>query len=192
MKNLLRGAFFVAALLAAAGVFQTVTAQTFKGSIRAIKRGGAAKGTITMTLPEGLHVNSNNPTSEFAVPTVVKISAAGARVGKIIYPRGEDKKFVFSDETFNIYENENIFRFTLKIPADFKGKSVRVNAVIKYQACTNEVCYQPATKKVAFTAKVSQNRRRNRAGNRKILFKKFLKITTPIHIQIIKTKNQHN
>lgn len=154
MRNLLNSAFLIFAFFISTGAFYQTKAQTFSGSIKPIKRGGSAKGAITMTLPENLHVNSNKPTSEFAVPTVVKISAARARVGKIIYPRGENRKFAFSEDVFNVYENVNVFNFTVKIPANFKGKFVRVSAVIKYQACTNEVCYPPARKKIAFTAKV--------------------------------------
>ncbi len=142
------------ALIVSAGNFYQANAQTFNGSVGKIKRGGSATGMVTMNLPAGLHANSNKPTTEFAIPTVVKISAAGARVGKINYPRGENRKFAFSEDVFNVYENRNAFSFKLKIPANFKGKIVRVNAVIKYQACTNEVCYPPATKKIAFTAKV--------------------------------------
>ncbi len=154
MKNLIIGAVLGFVFIVSAGAFYQTKAQTFSGSTGTIKRGGSAKGTITMTLPEGLHVNSNKPPGEFALPTVVKVSAAGAKVGKIIYPRGKVKKFAFSEDIFNVYESSTTFSFNLKIPANFKGKIVRVNAVIKYQACTNEVCYPPAQKKIAFTAGV--------------------------------------
>jgi thiol:disulfide interchange protein len=46
------------------------------------------------------------------------------------------------------------FPFTVTIPANFKGNTIRVNATVRYQACTDEVCYPPRSKTVTMTAKV--------------------------------------
>ena len=46
------------------------------------------------------------------------------------------------------------FRFTVTVPASYKGKTVSVKATVRYQACTNEVCYPPKNKEVILTARV--------------------------------------
>lgn len=124
------------------------------GSIGTVKRGGSARGKIVMNIPGGLHANSNRSGSEYAIPTVVRVSAAGAKVGSISYPRGRTRKFGFSDDALNVYEGSNQFGFNLSVPANYKGNTVKVRATVRYQTCTEEVCYPPKTQEITLTAKV--------------------------------------
>lgn len=152
MKKLLFG-LFTAFIFLASGLIQA-NAQTVSGSIGAVKRGGSTKGTVVMNVPGGLHVNSSRPNSEYAIPTVVKVSAVGAKIGAVSYPRGKNRKFAFSEDTINVYEGNTSFGFNLTVPASFKGNVVKVRAVVRYQACTEEVCYPPKSKEITLTAKV--------------------------------------
>ncbi len=154
MKRILLNAIFSLSFIFVAGVFSSVNAQTVSGSIGAVKRGGAAKGAIVINIPCGLHVNSSRPNSEFAIPTSVKVSAAGAKVGAVMYPRGKNRKFGFSEDTLNVYENRAVFNFNVSVPANYKGNAVKVRAVVRYQACTDEVCYPPKNKEITLTAQV--------------------------------------
>jgi len=155
MKKLFFSAILSLGFVFLAGSFFEINAQTISGSIGAVKRGGAAKGTIVMNIPGGLHVNSSRPSSEFAIPTVVNLSAAGVKVGSVMYPRGKNRKFEFSDDTLNVYENRVVFNFNVAVPANYKGNTVKVRAVVRYQACTDQVCYPPKNKEITLTAKVS-------------------------------------
>lgn len=139
---------FVAALSASA---QTVSGSIAGGSV---SKGRAAKGTVVLSIPGGLHVNSNRPNSEYAIPTTVRLTAQGARVSGATFPRGTNRKFQFSESAINVYEGTVRFPFTVTVPASFKGSTVRVRAVVRYQACTDEVCYPPRTKEVTLTANV--------------------------------------
>ena len=150
MKKILLSLAFI---FLAGGLIET-NAQTVSGSIGTVKRGGSTKGTILMNIPGGLHVNSSRPNSEYAIPTVIRLSATGAKVGGVNYPRGKNRKFGFSEDTLNVYEGRTSFGFNLTVPANFKGNIVKVRAVVRYQACTDEVCYPPKTKEVTLTAKV--------------------------------------
>ena len=152
MKKLLFG--LLTAFILTAGALIEANAQTVGGSIGAVKRGGSTKGTITLSIPGGLHVNSSRPNSQYAIPTVVRVTAAGAKVGGVSYPRGKNRKFEFSEDTINVYEGSTSFGFNLTVPANFKGNAVKVRAVVRYQACTDEVCYAPKSKEVTLTAKV--------------------------------------
>jgi thiol:disulfide interchange protein len=143
-------------LLAAAAVFSGVNAQTVSGSIAggSVTRGKAARATVVLSIPGGLHVNSNRPASEYSVPTTVRATASGARVSAVSYPRGRNRKFSFSENTINVYEGRATFGFNLTVPATFRGNRVSVRVVVKYQACTDEVCYPPKSKEVTLTARV--------------------------------------
>ena len=152
MKKFLYGTF--TALIFIAGAFQQANAQDISGAVGAVKRGGSARGTIVMSIPGGLHVNSRRPNSEYAIPTTVKISAVGAKVSGASYPRGRNRKFAFSEDTLNVYEGRAAFGFTVSVPANFKGGTVKVRAVVRFQACTDEVCYAPKSKEITLTAQV--------------------------------------
>ena len=152
MKKLLFGIFLSLVFLTISSV--DATAQTVSGSIGTVKRGGSTRGTVVLSIPGGLHVNSSRPNSEYAIPTVVRVSAAGAKVGAVNYPRGKNRKFSFSEDTINVYEGSTSFGFNLAVPANFKGNIVKVRAVVRYQACTDEVCYAPKSKEITLTAKV--------------------------------------
>jgi DsbC/DsbD-like thiol-disulfide interchange protein len=150
-KTLFSAILSIGLLFLAAGA---ANAQTVSGSVGAVSRGGSTKGSVVIRIPGGLHVNSNRPNSQYAIPTTVSISAVGARISGISYPRGKNRKFQFSEDTLNVYEGAAAVSFNLTVPANFKGNTVKIRAVVKFQACTNEVCYPPKTKEVTLTAKI--------------------------------------
>ncbi len=153
MKNIYKFVF-LSAIFFAAGTY-TASAQTVTGSIGngTFTPGKAVRATVVLSLPGGLHANSHNPGGEYAVPTTVRATAPGARIGAVSYPRGRDRKFEFSADTINVYEGRTTFWFNINVPASYRGTSLRVNVTVKYQACTNEVCYPPKSKQVTLTAR---------------------------------------
>lgn len=152
MKKLLYG--LLTAFVLTAGAAAAANAQTVSGSIGTVARGGSAKGSVLLSIPDGLHTNSSRPSEENLIPTTLSVSAKGAKISGISYPRGKNKKFSFSENTLNVYEGQAAFRFNLTVPANFKGNVVKVRAVVRYQACTDEVCYAPKSKEITLTAKV--------------------------------------
>lgn len=142
---------FIAILAISSGI---AGAQTVSGSLGKASRGKTASGRVVLDIPGGLHVNSNRPNSEYAIPTSVRISGNGVRAGRVTYPRGQNRKFQFSENTINVYEGRVAFPFTVTVPANFLGNTVRVRATVRYQACTDEVCYPPTSKAVTLTARV--------------------------------------
>ncbi len=154
MKKTLFGAILTLSFIFSAGIAAKINPQTISGSVGTVKRGGTTRATVVMDIPGNLHVNSNSPGSEYAIPTVVKASATGAKISGIVYPRGKNRKLSFSEDTINVYEGRAIFTFNVTVPANFKGNSVSVRVTTRYQACTDEVCYPPKNKEVILRAKV--------------------------------------
>ena len=144
---------FVLLLAAFAAI---AAAQTVSGSIanRTVRRGTTARGYVSLEIPRERHVNSNRPGSEYLIPTVVKLSANGVKLGRVAYPRGHDRKFQFTTKTLNVYEGTVRFPFRLTVPSNFRGRSVTVKAKVDFQACTDEVCYPPQTETVSITARI--------------------------------------
>lgn len=133
-----------------------VSAQSVSGSIGngSVSRGITVRGYVVLDIPGGLHVNSRYPKSKYAIPTIVTVNATGVTLGGVSYPRGKNRKFSFSDDTINIYEGRVSFGFNVAVPKGYKGNTVKVRAKVRYQACTDEVCYAPKTKEVSFTARI--------------------------------------
>jgi hypothetical protein len=136
--------------------FVPADAQTVKGSFTQarVTRGSTAKGQIVLDIPDGLHVNSSKPNSEYAIPTSVKIETAGLKPIAVEYPEGTDRKFQFSESELNVYEGEVVIPFSITVPKRFRGERLAVKAVVQYQACTEEVCFPPKNKELIMTAAV--------------------------------------
>jgi thiol:disulfide interchange protein len=119
-------------------------------SVDRAQQGTSFQAAIVMGIPNGLHVNANKPLGKYAVPTVVKVDAPrGFRITPVNYPRGTVRTFRFSgaeESRLAVYEGRTIFRFNVNVPASqpFGVETVRVS--VRFQSCTDEVCYPPATR----------------------------------------------
>lgn len=134
-----------------------IIAQTVSGSIAngTVAKGAQGRGSIVLSIPGNLHVNSSRPNSEYLIATSIRlIGGNGARVSGVTYPRGVNRKFQFSEKPLNVYEGTVRFPFTVTVPANFKGNTVSVRAVVRYQACTDEICYPPKSREITMTARI--------------------------------------
>ena len=155
MKNYVLKTAAGAIFVLVGGLAYTATAQSVSGSLGTVHKGTAARGTVYLSLPGGVHANSNHPGNEYQIPTVVKVTPPrGVVVSRVSYPAGRNRKFAFSETPINVYEGRVPFTFTVKVPGSYKGETVRITATVRYQACTEEVCYAPKTKTVTLTANV--------------------------------------
>ncbi|MEO6654598.1 MAG: protein-disulfide reductase DsbD domain-containing protein [Pyrinomonadaceae bacterium] len=146
----------LAVVIVFSGYFASANAQSVSGSIGngTVTPGKAARATVVLNIPAGLHANSNRPGSEYAIPTTVNATAKGVKIGSVSYPRGRNRKFSFSESTINVYEGRAAFGFDVTVPANYKGTTVKINATVRYQTCNSEVCYPPKSRQVTFTARV--------------------------------------
>ncbi|MET0624913.1 MAG: protein-disulfide reductase DsbD domain-containing protein [Pyrinomonadaceae bacterium] len=122
-------------------------------SVDPAQQGSTFQAAVVMEIPRGLHVNSNKPLGKYAVPTVVKVDAPrGFRVTPVTYPRAAVRAFSFGGaaaERLAVYEGRAIFRFNVSVPANHSlgVETVRVN--VRFQSCSDEVCFPPATRELA-------------------------------------------
>jgi DsbC/DsbD-like thiol-disulfide interchange protein len=157
MKNKLIQRTFIVALL---GVLVTIPANfqaapapapqpniSVKGYYANDKaqRGRTVKAAIVMEIPGGYHVNGNRPLGKYAIPTTLKIEAPkGVTIGAISYPRAIVRKLkATNNEALAVYEGRAIMRFNVTVPAGYQGGEVVLKARLRYQSCSDEVCYPP-------------------------------------------------
>src|SRR5438270_9136383 len=104
-------------------------------------------GTVTLDfrVARGFHINSNKPTSEFLIPTALKLEAPTDIVlGKVTYPEGQEMSFPFSpDEKLSVYTGDFAVSVSVRPLAHvLLGKYV-FRGNLRYQACDNAACYPP-------------------------------------------------
>ena len=113
------------------------------------QRGRVIQAAVVMDIPGGYHVNSNRPLEKFLVATQLTIEAAKeVRVGPVAYPRARLQTFQFSKEKLSVYEGRAILRFNVTVPANFNSGSLELKAKLKYQSCSNSLCFPPQTREV--------------------------------------------
>lgn len=119
-------------------------------SVNRAQRGRTFQGAIVMEIPRGYHVNANRPLGKYAVPTMVKVDAPrGVRVSAVSFPRAIVRRPKFSQgEALALYEGRAVMRFTVSVPANHPEGMMELRARVRFQSCTDEVCYPPATRDV--------------------------------------------
>lgn len=114
-----------------------------------VKKGGRVQGTVAVDIPSGYHINSNRPLERYLIASQLQFEApAGVRVGSIVFPRPILRSLKFSKSKVSVFEGHTTIRFTVTVPASFKSNSVELKGRLRYQACNDDVCFQPKTSEV--------------------------------------------
>lgn len=105
------------------------------------RNGDEVQGTISATIAEGWHVNSNTPTEDFAIKTELKLDPATAElIGAPVYPAGTMKAFQFSGgKELSVYDGTVPIAFRAKL----KPGATKIGAILRYQACSDTICLPP-------------------------------------------------
>ena len=152
-RYLLQARFLLTAalMLIAASSYSTARGQSppnievdAKLSMDRVKRGRTVQGTVTMNIPSGYHVNSNRPLEKFLIATQVQLAGAGGvRAVRINYPRAVIRSLKFSKNKVAVFEGRTTINFAVTVPATFSGDSVELKGRLRYQSCSDDVCFPP-------------------------------------------------
>jgi hypothetical protein len=121
-----------------------------------VPRAKATMVKLEFRIPEGYHINSNAPKSEFLIPTALKMDLpTDIILGKIEYPAGEDRSFPFSpDEKLSVYSGDFTIAVAVHPLQSVVPGKYQMRGVLRYQACDNSACYPPKNLPVSFEVKV--------------------------------------
>jgi hypothetical protein len=156
MRNAYRSLFLALLLLLPATIYSTPTPQS-SNDVRVygglttdkIKKGRAVQATVTMEIPQGLHVQSNKPLDKFLVATKLDVETPpGMRVGPISYPRAVLRSLKFSKGKVAVFEGKTVIRFNITVPASYSGGSGDIKGKLRFQACNDDACFPPVTREV--------------------------------------------
>jgi thiol:disulfide interchange protein DsbD len=116
--------------------------------------GAFARVALKVTLPEGLHTQSNKPREQAFIPTVLTFNPpAGVVAEEIVWPAPTDLAQAGATLPLSVFEREFLVGAQLALPASARGDVV-VPATLRYQACDVNLCYPPVTAPVSWTIHV--------------------------------------
>ena len=122
----------------------------------AVTRGKANLVNLRFRVGAGFHVNSNQPKSEFLIPTVLKLSApTDIVIGRVTYPAGSEMSFAFAPEDkLSVYSGEFPVVVDVRPLAEVIPARYMIRGELRYQACDNAACYPPKKLPVEFEVRV--------------------------------------
>ncbi len=121
-----------------------------------IIRGEPGNVDLRFHIANGYHINSNQPSEEFMIPTALHMGATtDIVIGKINYPAGQDVSFEFApDQKLNVYTGNFTVGVTVRPLHTVPPGKYAMRGSLKYQACDNRACYPPKQVPVEFEVRV--------------------------------------
>ena len=121
----------------------------------AAQAGGTVRLALKVSLPEGLHTQSNRPLDPTLIPTVLSIDApAGVAVDEIVYPPATELKQQGQDLPLAVFEHEFVVGVQVRLGPEVAAGDLLLPARLRYQACNDMMCFSPATAEFAWTIRV--------------------------------------
>jgi len=121
-----------------------------------IIRGEPGSMDLRFHVASGYHINSNQPSEEFMIPTALRVGATtDIVIGKISYPPGQNVAFDFApDQKLSVYSGNFTLGVTVRPLHTVLPGKYAMRGSLKYQACDNRACYPPKQLPVEFEVKV--------------------------------------
>jgi cytochrome c biogenesis protein CcdA/thiol-disulfide isomerase/thioredoxin len=120
-----------------------------------VRPGSPIRVALTVTLPEGLHVQSDTPRDPSLIPTVLTIDApAGVRVTQLVFPHPTDFAQEGQAQPLRVFEHEFVVGAELEIERGVPAGELAIPARLRYQACDDKVCFRPITATTGWTLRV--------------------------------------
>lgn len=112
----------------------------------AIQPGQTVTVELGVELPEGIHVQSDQPRDPYVIPTVLTLTLPeGVVVEEITYPASSDFLLEGWDEPLAVFDHEFTIEVRLVLGADVPQGELVVPGSLLYQSCDDKVCFPPAT-----------------------------------------------
>jgi len=118
----------------------------------AVAPGGSTALTVTATIAAGWHINAHQPNQPFLVPTALTLTLpSGASATEVVYPAPQTKTFAFAGNSqLLVYEGSIPLTASVSVPSGFTESSLRLEAVLRAQACDDSTCLPPTSVKASF------------------------------------------
>jgi thiol:disulfide interchange protein DsbD len=132
-------------------------------------RPGPARVALSVSLPEGYHVQSNKPRDPSFIPTELTVDPpTGVTVKEVVFPKSTDLKQATFDQPLAVFEREFAIGVELNVSDSAPVGQLTVPVHLRYQACDDKVCYAPITEHSQWTVAVLPAKARISARSRSV------------------------
>jgi len=115
--------------------------------------GGPVTGTITITFADGLHGYQNPPSQDYQIPVSVSSGTPGVKLVQTRYPAGEAHKV--GGETEESFTYSGVVKIPVLLKVTGKLGETELAVKVRYQQCTNNMCFAPATLSISAKFRVN-------------------------------------
>ncbi len=106
--------------------------------------GDSVRVALKVSLPEGLHTQSNKPRDPLLIPTELSIDApSGVTVAEVVWPPSTDLNQAGQDQPLAVFEREFLVGVQLSLASAVSTGDLAVPGTLRYQACDANLCYPP-------------------------------------------------
>ena len=111
-----------------------------------VRAGGTVRAALQVTLPDGLHVQSNKPRDPALIPTELDLQPpTGITGAEVVFPKAVDFPQEGLPEPLLVFERQFTIGVQMRLAADVALGAHPVPFVLRYQACNDKVCFAPAS-----------------------------------------------
>jgi thiol:disulfide interchange protein DsbD len=123
----------------------------------AFARGELIELALKVTLPEGLHAQSNKPRDPTLIPTTLTFEAMpGFTVQELVFPKSTEFKLTSGDALL-VFEREFVIGVRLLgDPRNLPAGPREVRGSFRYQPCNDVMCFRPITMPVSWPVMIGR------------------------------------
>ncbi len=120
-----------------------------------LRAGSTVKAALRVTLPDGLHVQSNKPRDPALIPTELMLEPPTGVTGvEVVFPQAVDFPQEGLPEPLLVFEHDFTIGVQFALAADLPTGPRTIPFELHYQACDDKVCFAPTSKKGEWTVEV--------------------------------------
>lgn len=108
-----------------------------------VRAGEAKTVSVTIQIPPAHFVYKDKTQFQF-------INASGFKISAVKIPEGGERRDPFFGKTMTVFENEAILSATLDVPAEISAGRKTLEALLKFQGCSDKLCYPEETHLISF------------------------------------------
>lgn len=121
-----------------------------------VQAGQEVRVGVLVRLPDGFHVQSNQPRDPSLIPTALTVEAPdGVTVREIVFPRPVDLAQRGAPEPLAVFEQQFTIGVRLHLDEHIAPGDITVPARLRYQTCDDATCFPPTSTVVSWTFSVT-------------------------------------
>jgi thiol:disulfide interchange protein len=134
------------------GVSATLTSLVEHDRVAA---GSTVRAALEVALPEGFHVQSNQPRDPSLIPTKISFTPpSGVTVTEVVFPPAVELKQLGVEQPLAVFEREFAIGVVFSVTKGTARGDLVVPGQLRYQACNDAICFPPKTVAAEWTLRV--------------------------------------